>query len=65
MDVRFFDETDDHVTVTAHVKEMAMKQFAGSFAPAVMVLEPERLREEVKVEAERTWKALSNTAKEF
>ena len=50
MDVRFSDETEDHVTVTAHVNEMAMKQFAKSYAPDVMVLEPKRLRDEVKEE---------------
>ena len=50
MDVRFSDETDDNVTVTAHVNEMAMKHFAKSYAPDVMVLEPERLRKEVKEE---------------
>ena len=59
MDVRFSDETEDQVTVTARVNEMAMKQFAKSYAPDVMVLEPERLREEIKAEAEKTWKAYS------
>ena len=50
MNVRFSDETETHVTVTARVNEMAMKQFAKSYAPDVMVLEPERLRDEVKEE---------------
>ena len=59
MDVRFSDETDEYVTVTAHVNEMAMKQFAKSYAPDVMVLEPERLREEIKEEAEMTVRAYS------
>ncbi len=57
MDVRFSDETAEHVTVTARVNELAMKQFAKSFAPDVMVLEPERLREEVKSEVEKALQA--------
>ena len=59
MDVRFFDETEDYVTVTAHVNELAMKQFAKSYAPDVIVLEPERLRVEIREEAEKTWRAYS------
>ncbi len=59
MDVRFSEETDEWVTVTARVNEMAVKQFAKSYAPDVMVLEPEKLREEIKNEAERTLKAYS------
>ena len=50
MDVRFSDEGEDGVTVTARVNELAMKQFAKSYAPDVVILEPERLREEVKEE---------------
>jgi len=52
MDVRFSDETEEHVTVTARVNELAMKQFAKSYAPDVMILEPERLKKEVKKELE-------------
>ena len=59
MNMRFSDETESHVTVTARVNEMAMKQYAKSYAPDVMVLEPEKLREEIKSEAEKTWKAFS------
>lgn len=64
MDVRFSDETDDHVTVTAHVNELAMKQFAKSYAPDVMVLSPERLREEVRAEIEMAAEAYHQTRKE-
>ena len=57
MDVHFSDETEEYVTVTARVNEMAMKQFAKSYAPDVIVLEPERLRkavrEELKIAAEQ------------
>ena len=60
MNVRFNDETEDHVTVTAQVNEMAMKQFAKSFAPDVMVLEPKYLADEVAGDAEKTLKAYIN-----
>ena len=61
MNVRFSDETEDHVTVTAQVNEMAMKQFAKSFAPDVMVLEPRKLREEIKEDIIRSAQALSGS----
>ena len=54
MEVRFSDETDDTVTVTATVNEMSMLQFARSFAPDVVLLEPEELAKKVKDTAERT-----------
>lgn len=57
MDVTFTDETDMHVTVTAHVNELAMTQFAKSYAPDVIVLEPKRLADEVRANAERTVEA--------
>ena len=49
-DVRFYDETEDAVCVKADVNESAMIQFAKSYAPDVVILEPERLREQVKEE---------------
>lgn len=60
MDVRFSDETEDYVTVTARVNEQAMKQFAKSYAPDVMVLEPVRLREEVRTQLTYTIKEYEN-----
>ena len=51
-EVRFFNETDDHVDVEAHVTEDAMLRFARSNAPDVVVLAPRRLRERVKTELE-------------
>jgi len=51
-DVRFFDETDETVCVKANVNESAMIQFAKSYAPDVVILEPEKLREQVKKELE-------------
>ena len=47
-DIRFSDETDTHVTVTANVNEMSMHQFAKSFALDVVVLEPQSLAEKIK-----------------
>ncbi|MGI5873639.1 MAG: helix-turn-helix transcriptional regulator [Bacillota bacterium] len=60
-DVAFSEETDGHVTVTAKVNEMAMKQFAKSFAPDVIVLSPKALADSVKEEARRTVKAYEET----
>ena len=56
-EVRLSDETDDTVTVTATVNEMSMLQFARSFAPDVVLLEPEFLAKKVKETAERTVEA--------
>ena len=47
-EVTFSDETDTHVTVTAHVNELAMLQFAKSFAPDVIVLEPKSIVDAVR-----------------
>ena len=47
-DVRFSEETENSVIVSAYTNEMAMEQFAMNFAPDVTVLEPEQLREKVK-----------------
>lgn len=52
-EVTFSDETDTHVTVTARVNELAMLQFAKSYAPDVIVLEPKSLTEEIILEAKR------------
>lgn len=45
--IRFSDETQHHVVVTANVNEKAMKQFAHSYAPEVLILEPKRLADSV------------------
>lgn len=55
--VIFSDETEEHVTVSARVNERAMWQFAKNFAPDVLILEPKRLADRVKEEAERTIEA--------
>lgn len=52
-DIRFSDEDEQRITVSLYANERAVAQFAKSYAPDVVVLEPERLREEVKSEIER------------
>ena len=46
-DIRFSGETDTQITVTANVNEMAMEQFALSFAPWIEVIKPQKLREKM------------------
>ena len=60
MDVRFFNETDTHVDISAKVTEDAMFQFAKSYAPDVLVLGPERLVERMREDAENTCKAYAS-----
>ena len=52
--VRFEDETDDYVTVSARANERAAQQFAKNFAPDVLILEPKRLAEKAREEAAKT-----------
>jgi predicted DNA-binding transcriptional regulator YafY len=56
-DVQFTDEDDERVTVSAFTNEPAMEQFAKNFAPDVIVLKPERLREKIKEDLERSAEA--------
>ena len=44
-DVRFSEETDDEITVTVNVNELAMEQFAKAFTPWIEVIKPDALRE--------------------
>ena len=60
-EVTFSDETETHVTVTTRVNELAMLQFAKSYAPDVIVLEPKGVVDAVREDAERTVKAYRNT----
>ena len=62
--VRFEDETDDYVTVSARVNERAAQQFAKNFAPDVLILEPKRLAEKVREEAAQTVAAYEEIEKE-
>lgn len=52
-DVRFYDESEESVCVKAKVNEAAMVQFAQSYAPDVEILEPVKLREQVKQELKK------------
>ena len=60
-DVTFSDETDTHVTVTARVNELAMLQFAKSYAPDVIVLEPKSVVDAVRTHAQKTEELYSAT----
>lgn len=46
--VRFLDEDESGVTVSAYTNERALEQFAKNFAPDVVILSPESLRNRVK-----------------
>lgn len=46
-EVRFSEETENSVIVSAYTNEMAMEHFAKSFAPDVLVLEPQDLADKV------------------
>lgn len=58
--VKFTDETDSYITVTANVNEMAMLQFAKAFAPDAMILEPKQLRDKVKNDLESALEEYKN-----
>ena len=53
-DVTFSDENEISVTVAAKTNERAMLQFAKNFAPDVEILQPERLRKELRQELEKS-----------
>ncbi|MGN1443441.1 MAG: helix-turn-helix transcriptional regulator [Acutalibacteraceae bacterium] len=55
-DLRFFDEDENGVTVSTVTNERAMEQFAKNFAPDVVILEPQSLREKVKKDLEESLK---------
>ena len=59
-DVKFFDETQTHVTVSANVNEMAMIQFEKNHAPGVVVLEPKELADKVKLKLEKALETYKN-----
>ena len=47
-DVRFSDEDENCVTVSVNANQRSIEQFAQSFAPDVVLLEPKELAEKVK-----------------
>lgn len=53
-DVIFSDEDETGVTASVYTNEMALEQFAKNFAPDVVVLEPQRLRNQLKENLEKS-----------
>ena len=47
-DVRFSDESENEITVTAEVDDQAMEQFARAFMPWIEVIKPIALRERMR-----------------
>lgn len=56
-EVRFEDEDETGVTVTTQTNALAAAQFAKSYGPDVVILAPERLRQQVKKELESACEA--------
>ena len=61
-DVKFSDETDTHVTVTATVDRMAMEHFARNFVPYVVVKSPQTLVNQVKADLEKALSQYRNNS---
>ncbi len=59
-DIKFSNETDTHVTVSARVNEMAMYQFAKNSSPDVIVLSPQSLADRIKADANKTLEIYNN-----
>ena len=55
--VHFCEETESHVCVITDVNERAMLQFAKNYGPDVRILEPERLVDAIRKDAEYLLKA--------
>lgn len=53
-DITFSDEKKEGVTVTVHTNELSAEQFAKTYIPDVMILEPLRLAERVRDSLEKT-----------
>lgn len=47
-DIAFSDENGDGITVTVHTNELSAEQFAKTYLPDVMILEPQKLAERVR-----------------
>ncbi|MBQ7500547.1 MAG: WYL domain-containing protein [Clostridia bacterium] len=58
-DIEFSDETEDHVCVSAVVNDLAMCQFAKTYMPDVVVLEPKEVALSVRSDAEELLEAYS------
>lgn len=55
--VNFSEETDTHVSVSVHVNERAVEQFAKNYAPDVVILQPKRLRDKLRDDLKKAWEA--------
>ena len=53
-DVAFSDEDETGVTVSVYANEQSVEQFARSFAPDVIVLEPREMADKLRADFERT-----------
>ena len=62
-DVKFSDETDTHVTVTANVDRMAMEHFARNYVPHVVVKSPQPLVNQVKADLEKALNLYKNNSR--
>ncbi len=56
-DVAFSEETDTHVSVSVHENERAAEQFAKNYAPDVIVLQPQKLRDKLREDLKKSWEA--------
>lgn len=56
-DVRFSDEDEKSVVVSTVTNEKSMEQYAKNYSPDVVVLEPESLREKIRVDLEQALKS--------
>ena len=59
-EVRFSEETENSVIVSAYTNEMAMEHFAKSFAPDVFVLEPQDLADKVMADMKKVLEFYEN-----
>lgn len=55
--VQFYDESETHISVRVRVNERSILQFAKNFAPDVVILSPERLRNQMRLELKNALKA--------
>ena len=55
-DVKFSEEGEEFITVTAMTNEMSIIHFAKSFAPDVVILSPQKVADKVRMDLEKTLK---------
>ena len=62
-DVIFFDKDEAGVSVIARTNEKSVEQFAKSFLPDVVVLYPERLKDKIKNDLEKSLRKYNQNEK--